>query len=443
MKVKRRKAMGAVVAAVALFAVGCGSSSHKSGTAASSTTSAASSSTAAVAPSTSAAASGGSTATGGSQPGVTANSITVASVATIGGPVPGLFQGAPYGADAYFAYINSQGGVDGRQLKLRSLDDVLNCNQNKNDYANAIGSVFAFVGSMSVVANCSAPVLAAHPEVPDISWTLDTQTRALSNAFDPSPQPNGFRLGPFTYYSQHFPNNKKVGALYSNAPGSEINFRGQTAAMKTLGYTISYSRAFAPTDTSFTSDILRMKADGVNFLWLEDADFGTIDRVLTEAQQQNFKPMIFGGNNAYSPKVTGVITQAEGNGMYDDLLHAMFLGEDASTVPAVTTFLTWMKKTHPNFQPDEYTLWGWAGADLFVQALKAAGPNPTQQGVLTALRSIHSFNAHGLFAPADVGNKKPSTCYIIIQWTNGKWHRVTPQTGFQCQPGGYYYYNGS
>ena len=35
------------------------------------------------------------------------------------GPVPGLFEGAPIGVKAYFAYINSKGGVNGRKLLRR------------------------------------------------------------------------------------------------------------------------------------------------------------------------------------------------------------------------------------------------------------------------------------------------------------------------------------
>ena len=56
---------------------------------------------------------------GATDVGVTATSITLANVSTVTGPVPGLFAGAVNGTQAYFAYQNSMGGINGRQLKLQ------------------------------------------------------------------------------------------------------------------------------------------------------------------------------------------------------------------------------------------------------------------------------------------------------------------------------------
>ena len=61
-------------------------------------------------------------------------------MATLSGPIPGLFQGSPYGADAYFAMVNSQGGVNGRKIAMVSADDALNCNENKKQSDALTGS---------------------------------------------------------------------------------------------------------------------------------------------------------------------------------------------------------------------------------------------------------------------------------------------------------------
>ncbi|MBV8305083.1 MAG: ABC transporter substrate-binding protein, partial [Acidimicrobiia bacterium] len=62
---------------------------------------------------------------GSTDVGVTATTITAGNVSDLGGPVPGLFQGGPYGTQAYFDYVNSQGGIYGRKLVLKSVDDQL------------------------------------------------------------------------------------------------------------------------------------------------------------------------------------------------------------------------------------------------------------------------------------------------------------------------------
>ena len=70
MRLPGRKVMVSV-AASALLAAACSSSGSK---------------TAATGPTTA--------------PGISATQITVGNVSTLGGPVPGLFQGAPFGVDA-------------------------------------------------------------------------------------------------------------------------------------------------------------------------------------------------------------------------------------------------------------------------------------------------------------------------------------------------------
>src|SRR4051795_10590977 len=98
-----------------------------------------------------------------SAPGVTATQITVGNVSVLTGPVPGLFQGGPDGVDAYFQYVNSQGGVNGRKLVVKSADDALTCASNLSATQSLSTQVFAFVGNWSTFDNCGAKVLQASP----------------------------------------------------------------------------------------------------------------------------------------------------------------------------------------------------------------------------------------------------------------------------------------
>ncbi|TMK85013.1 MAG: hypothetical protein E6G57_14275 [Actinobacteria bacterium] len=109
---------------------------------------------------------------GNTDVGVTGNSITLANVSLLTGPVPGLFKGAKDGTQAFFNYQNSLGGVCGRKLQLDARDDQFDANQNKAQYQDAIGKDFGFVGSFSVVDEGGASVLAAHPDVPDAAYAL-------------------------------------------------------------------------------------------------------------------------------------------------------------------------------------------------------------------------------------------------------------------------------
>ena len=99
--------------------------------------------------------------------------------------------------------------------------------------------------------------------------------------------------------------------------------------------------------------------------------------------------------------------------------NALFLGEDVKTIPAAGTFATWMEKTAPGFQPDLFSLFGWLSAQLFAQALQAAGADPTRGSVLQALHKVTSFDGNGLFATSNPAGKQPPACFVLARITDG------------------------
>jgi ABC-type branched-subunit amino acid transport system substrate-binding protein len=107
----------------------------------------------------------------------------------------------------------------------------------------------------------------------------------------------------------------------------------------------------------------------------------------------------------------------------------------------VGTFLKWVQKASPGFKADYYTLAGWANTQLFVQALKAAGKDPTQGSVQQQLRKITSFNASNLLATTNPAQRKQATCYLIAKVVNGQFVRsddppVNGSTnGYRCDGG--------
>lgn len=433
--------LGAIAITAGLVLAACGGSSHSSGT--TSTTAASGSTTTAAPPATSGSTASSSAGGAATAPGVTATSITVGNVSSITGPIPGIFQGAPYGVEAYFDYVNAHGGVDGRQLRVRSLDDGFSCALNTTATQNSVASVFAYVGDFSIYDNCGANVLAKHPTVPRVAEEDSPQAKALASAFAAQPLPIGIQTGPLEYVAKKYPSAiTKVGALYGNAASSVTYWHAFSAAMGSLGYKVLYSRATGPTETSFTADILRMKSEGVQLLFLNDDDPQTLLRVINEAAQQNWHPQVTFSSLVYDHNLIKGAAGGAANGILIPLESAMYLGEDASTNPEVRLFLTQMAKAHPKFAPDEWAWDGWINAELFVQALRTAGANPTQASLVAALKNIHSFNANGALAPADVGNKKAPTCWMIATVHNGTFSRLTPATGFDCS-GSFYYYNGS
>ena len=128
------------------------------------------------------------------------------------------------------------------------------------------------------------------------------------------------------------------------------------------------------------------------------------DTVAEEMQQQDFHPSMIEGD-AYSSNLVKDGGSAV-NGMYIELGYVLYLGADGN-LPAVKLFTKWMKKADPNANFELQSLYGWASAQLFVQALKDAGNPPTRAGLEAALDKVTSFNASGILTTGDPAGQHP------------------------------------
>ena len=381
-----------------------------------------------------------------SNTGVTKNSVTVGNVSIVSGPVPGLFEGAPVGVKAYFSYINSKGGVNGRKLLVDAKDDAFSGEQNKTETQQALASDFGMVGNFSLFDSYGCTPLAQNTAVPDVSVTLDPTTNALPNVFSSQPLAVGQSLGPLTYYKKHFPKDMNVGTIVSNVASSLAQWAGQKAALEHEGYHITYVRDIGPTESDFTTDVISMRNDHVNAVDLTAVDWQVGAEFVQNAAAQGWHPgLIFSGGPIYADQfIAHAGGPAATNGIQIGQAQALYLGQDAKNLPADKLFLQYVHKVMPSWTPDLFTLYGWTSAQLFVQALQAAGSNPTRGSVLAQLKKITSFNASGLLAPANPAQKKPASCYVMLQIKNGQYVRTQPaKSGFSCDTTYFYASGGS
>ncbi len=376
--------------------------------------------------------------------GISAKSVTVGNVSIISGPVPGLFEGAPTGVKAYFAYINSQGGVDGRKLDVQSFDTGFSGEQNGSETQQAESSDFAMVGNFSLFDTYGCPTLAENPAFPDVSVTLDPTTNSLPNDFSAQPLAVGAGLGGFKYIRAKYPKAIKVGTIISTTSTAVSQWEGEEAALKHVGFKIAYAQKVGPLTSNFTTEVIKMRNAGVQVVYLTALDWQVAAILSQEMAQQNWHPtVVLSGGPIYADQfISHGGGAADTDGDWITQGQALYLGQDASAIPADKEFLKWVKQVNPGWTPDLFTLYGWSSAQLFVQALKAAGPHPTRGSVLAQLAKITSFNASGLLAPTNPAKKLPSDCFVAARIENGKYVRVKPTgSGFTCS-GGYYYASG-
>jgi branched-chain amino acid transport system substrate-binding protein len=412
------------LAIAALIASACSSTTKPSST------------TASTSSSTTTTASSQRTPRGAPSPGVTATTVNVGQVDDLTLPISGLFKGAQDGTQAYFDYVNSLGGVNGRKIKLDAQDSAYSNGVVANNTAAQIKNDFALVGGFSLDDAAEEPLIAS-AKMPDVAYPLDPELSNLPASYSPVPNnDNDFSTTIFKVLKKKFPQIiKHVGILWANAtPSTVLAEKAFERGMKSQGFKIVYDAGFTPSQTTFLANVLTMKARGVQLFFAQALPDAYAATVAKEMQQQNFHPINVEAD-AYSANLIKEGGAAV-NGMYIEIGYLLYLGADGH-LPAVKLFTKWMKKADPSANFELQALFGWAAAQLFVEGLRNAGSPPTRASLEAALNKITSFSASGLITTSDPAHNVPGSCVILAQVQNGNVVRVspTPKSGFFCLPG--------
>ncbi|MGH9018187.1 MAG: ABC transporter substrate-binding protein [Acidimicrobiales bacterium] len=374
------------------------------------------------------------TLTAAAAPGVTATTVTVGQVDDLTLPIPGLFKGAEDGTEAYFDYINSIGGVNGRKIKLDAGDSLYSQGTVASVTQQQIKDDFALVGGFSLDDAAEEPLVKA-AKMPDIAYPLDPDLSDLPTSY--SPFPNADNDTPTTIFKvlrKKFPTQiKHVGIIWANATAStSLAERAFERAAKSQGFKIVYDASFVPSQTTFLANVLTMKSRGVQMFISQQLPDSYAETIAQEMAEQNFHPLDI-QEDAYTSNLVKDGGSAV-NGMYLTAGFELYLGTD--NTPAVRLFTKWMHKADASANFELESLFGWASAELFVDGLKKAGSPPTRAGLEAALDKITSFNAGGLLATGNPARNIPGSCVILAQVKNGKIVRVppSPKTGYICMP---------
>jgi ABC-type branched-subunit amino acid transport system substrate-binding protein len=366
--------------------------------------------------------------------GVTGNQITIATIANISGVQPGLFKSVHQAIQAFAAFVNSEGGIYGRQLKPLLLDDQTNSGGNRAATIEACEKSFALVGSMSAFDDggvqpgekCRIPDLTAIPTAP---------SRALAdNIYAAYPnRPDHYIIGPARYIKREYPEiAKKAAMLWLNAAVTRTTAARRMKAYEAEGFEFVVKREVQVLEANYGPYVLEMRNAGVEYVSMV-ADFQSISRLLKAMRQQNWFPTVRDWDSvAYDPDFLDHAGPAgEGSMIY--LNTALF--EEGSSNREMQLYLHWLDRVAPGAEPDYFGLYAWSAGRLFAQAAAAAGPRLTRAALIDELEKIHSWNGRGLHAAHDIGNQMPAPCYMYVKVQRGRFARVTPSQGWSCGDG--------
>jgi ABC-type branched-subunit amino acid transport system substrate-binding protein len=383
---------------------------------------------------------GGATATG-----VTANSITVGNIASISGVAPGLTQSAQQATEAWAAYVNSTGGICGRQVKVQPFDDGNDSGTNYADAQQACSSDFAMVGNASGFDDGSAQAVSGCG-IPDMSAEVSTAAAGgTADIFGASPGNDHYwALGPANYLKSLYPNAIKHAAMiYLNVSATQTQAAHEVAAYESVGFSYGAGNedviSTTPTNANYGAIVQTLQSDGVQYV-TEYSDDNSAERLLQAMQQANYTPQVVDWfSEEYTPDFAQQ-TSPESNGDLV-LMSATASYEDAGSNPGMQLMESWLNRVAPGYHHDIFAILAWSAGLAFEQAIKEVGPDLTRPAVISKLQGITSWTGDGVTPQVNIGQKIPANCFFYMKIENGAFQRIYPTApnSYDCNSGFYQY----
>ncbi|WP_435768891.1 ABC transporter substrate-binding protein [Nocardioides sp. SYSU DS0651] len=358
------------------------------------------------------------------QTGITDKTITLANIADISGPVPGIFEAAQQATRAYVEYFNSQGDICGRKLSVVNLDSRADAGADQSATVKACQQAFAGVGSMGAFDSGGAGP-AESCGLPDIRAAMTTPERAdCGTCFGVySVRPNLIADSGPKWLKSKFPSaTKNVGLLYINGGAATINAKSQAAAWAKMGWGMKYVQGIDVAEFNFAPYVQQLKDKGIKMVVYLGPYQNTV-KLQQAMQQQGYKPEVFMQDpTIYDQRyVQQAGSLAEGSYVYSTI----DLFENKAN-KEMQLYLSWLQQVKPGAIPNFYGLFAWSAARLFVEKAVQLGGKLDRKALVAELRKVNNWTGNGVHAAMRVGTAETPPCQKIIQYKGGKWQQVSP-----------------
>lgn len=363
------------------------------------------------------------------QAGITDSAITIANVADLSGPVPGLFKSAQAAVTAYVAYFNATSSVCGRKLELVSLDSGTSESGDQQADTSACGEAFAMVGSLgafdaggvSATEGCGIPdlrTLTTEPARYHSPYSYGVYSTAVPE----------ITSVPFRYAKTLGDAYKSAAYVYLNAGAASIQAQSFMKALRSLGYDIKDQIAIDVTSVpNYSGYATELKSDGIKYVEYTGA-YQYAQKLKEAFEQQDYHPVFMLDPVAYDAGF--VAAGSEMDGTYVFVPGPLF--QEANRNPELQTYIDWLQRTSGG-APTFFGVYAWCAAALFTQLAVELGGRLTRSSLLTAIRGVHNYTNNGMVPPQDPGGKHTTHCASVVQLEHGRWVRRTPYP-YTCEP---------
>jgi len=387
----------------------------------------------------------GATAASGADPGITGKTILLGGTTPLSGAAS-AYASVARGADAYFQHVNRSGGVNGRTIEYKYVDDAYNAAQAVQATKQLVeqDKVFAIFNSLGTEQNEAIRDYLNAMKVPQLfvasgatTFGADYKKYPWTIGFQPSYRAEGWIYG--KYLARTKPS-ATIAVLFQNDAYGKDLMAGLKQGIARSKVKIIAAEPFEVTAPDVQSQIAKLKASNANTLALFATPRHAIQGYVF-ANRLKWRPLII--NNAVSSASNIMTLASEGgtNKSVENSISIVFLKDPTDAKwrndSAVKLYRSIMARYAKGANvKDVYHVYGMAVAYETVRVLKAAGKNLTRVGVMTQTRKLNDasnpFLLPGIAVKTSATERFPIEQALLQRWSKGGWNSFGGLWGFRA-----------
>jgi len=355
-------------------------------------------------------------------PGVTDTEVLIGNVQDLSGPMKELGAVLPHGSNMYFQYINDQGGVHGRSIKMLIEDHGYSPQKavaatKKLVEKDQVFCLYQVIGTSPceairpILAETGTPLIAPATN----SGTMSDLSRKAGDLIFHTDTGYDRQAEILVDYILEQNSEAKIGVVYQDDDYGENVLEGIARAESEHNLTVQKE--------SYQRGAIDFKGQTMNLLkgGCTDVIIAGIVRepvtVMKTAEAMNYKPNFFGTGPTVDARV-GKLAGSAGEG-FTATYWANMWNSDA---PGPKLYRELCEKYDiPEPYIGLYHYYGFATAQLLVEGLERAGRNPTRKSLVRGLETLKNWDV-GSFPPITYGRNDHAGVdkVQLVQMQNGE-----------------------
>ena len=343
------------------------------------------------------------------------DSITIGTVTTNSGTAAAYGEAEVKGFELAVSEINAKGGINGKKVKLESMDDKGDATEASNAYNKLAGdnNVLAVAGPTISATTAAVAPLADQSKLVTIAPAATSDSIETGNYLFRTCFKDSYQGEVAARFAAENLKVKKVAVLYGTGdPYSSGVGEAFAKAAEKLGLeVVDKESSSSADDTEYSAQLQKIQASGAELLYAPYYYSVAGPYIIPQARSVGFEGYVMGPDGYDGLKLTGDKSQ------YNKTYYTTHYSADDNTTTKVQDFIKSYKSKN-NAEPNTFAALGYDTIYMIKQAIEKAGENATREDVRNAVAGMTFDGVTGKFTMDKSGS--PTKSVTVLEMKDGK-----------------------